>query len=192
MTDPRIQETAHAIECVLLVSGEPVRLDQLVEATQVPADTVLAAVALLQEEYAGRGLEVQGVAGGYQLGTRPAHAEAVRRYLGAAAREPLSRAALETLAIVAYRQPITRPEIEALRGVRSEHILERLEERRLIKAVGRKQTVGRPILYGTTESFLRYFGLRDLQELPPIEAFGARASDAGAAVTPRSSSDTAP
>ena len=192
MTDPRIQETAHAIECVLLVSGEPVRLDQLVEATQVPADTVLAAVVLLQEEYAGRGLEVQGVAGGYQLGTRPAHAEAVRRYLGAAAREPLSRAALETLAIVAYRQPITRPEIEALRGVRSEHILERLEERRLIKAVGRKQTVGRPILYGTTESFLRYFGLRDLQELPPIEAFGARAPDAGAAVTPRSSSDTAP
>ncbi len=172
MTDPRIREAANAIECVLLVSGEPVRLDQLADAVQAPADVVAAAVALLRQEYAGRGLEVQEVAGGYQLGTRPAYADAVRRYLGAAGREPLSQAALETLAIVAYRQPITRPEIEALRGVRSEHILERLEERRLIKAVGRKPTVGRPILYGTTEAFLRYFGLRDLSDLPPLDALG--------------------
>lgn len=184
MTDPRIREAANAIECVLLVSGEPVRLDQLVEATQVPPEIVTAAVEMLQQEYAGRGLEVQAVAGGYQLGTRPAYAEAVRQYLGAAGREPLSQAALETLAIVAYRQPITRPEIEALRGVRSEHILERLEERRLIKAVGRKQTVGRPILYGTTDAFLRYFGLRDLSDLPPIEAFGRAAPNAAAAGAP--------
>lgn len=172
MTDPRIREAANAIECVLLVSGEPVRIDQLADAVQAPAEVVVAAVALLRREYAGRGLEVQEVAGGYQLGTRPAYADAVRRYLGSAGREPLSQAALETLAIIAYRQPITRPEIEALRGVRSEHILERLEERRLIKAVGRKPAVGRPILYGTTEAFLRYFGLRDLSDLPPLDAAG--------------------
>jgi len=184
MTDPRIREAANAIECVLLVSGEPVRLDQLVEAAQAPPEVVIAATELLQQEYADRGLEIQAVAGGYQLGTRPAYAEAVRRYLGAAGREPLSQAALETLAIVAYRQPITRPEIEALRGVRSEYILERLEERRLIKAVGRKQTVGRPILYGTTDAFLRYFGLRDLSDLPPIEAFGRGAPNAAAAGAP--------
>jgi segregation and condensation protein B len=177
MTDPRLQEAANAIECVLLASGEPVRLDQLAEAVQAPAEIVTAALDLLVQAYAGRGLEVQAVAGGYQLGTRPAYADAVRRYLGAAAREPLSQAAVETLAIVAYRQPITRPEIEALRGVRSEHILERLEERRLIKAVGRKPTVGRPILYGTTDAFLRYFGLRDLSELPPLAAFGAPAPE---------------
>src|SRR3972149_4498599 len=184
MTDPRIREAANAIECVLLVSGEPVRLDQLVEATQAPPEVVIAATELLQQEYADRGLEIQAVAGGYQLGTRPAYAEAVRRYLGAAGREPLSQAALETLAIVAYRQPITRPEIEALRGVRSEYILERLEERRVIKGVGRKQTVGRPILYGTTDAFLRYFGLRDLSDLPPIEAFGRGAPNAAAAGAP--------
>ncbi|MDQ7849767.1 MAG: SMC-Scp complex subunit ScpB [Armatimonadota bacterium] len=183
MTDPRIREAANAIECVLLVSGEPVRLHQLAEAIQAPADVVVAAVALLRQEYAGRGLEVQEVAGGYQLGTRPAYANAVRRYLGAAGREPLSQAALETLAIVAYRQPITRPEIEALRGVRSEHILERLEERRLIKAVGRKPTAGRPILYGTTEAFLRYFGLRDLSDLPPLDAAGGAPPAAAPAAT---------
>ena len=176
MSDLRIREVANAVECILLVSGEPVGLDQLADAVQAPAEVVAAAAALLRQEYAGRGLEVQEVAGGYQLGTRPAYADAVRRYLGAAGREPLSRAALETLAIVAYRQPITRPEIEALRGVRSEHILERLEERRLIKAVGRKPTVGRPVLYGTTEAFLRYFGLRDLSDLPPLEAPGGSPS----------------
>src|SRR3972149_5488212 len=109
MTDPRIREAANAIECVLLVSGEPVRLDQLVEATQAPPEVFSAAPELRQQEYADRGLEIQAVAGGYQLGTRPAYAEAVRRYLGAAGREPLSQAALETPAIVAYRQPITPP-----------------------------------------------------------------------------------
>src|SRR3972149_4826475 len=94
MTDPRIREAANAIECVLLVSGEPVRLDQLGEATQAPPEVVIAAIELLQQEYADRGLEIQALAGGYQLGTRPAYAEAVRRYLGAAGRGPLSQAAL--------------------------------------------------------------------------------------------------
>src|SRR3972149_6656281 len=84
MTDPRIREAANAIECVLLVSGEPVRLDQLGEATQAPPEVVIAAIELVQQEYADRGLEIQAVAGGYQLGTRPAYAEAGRRYLGAA------------------------------------------------------------------------------------------------------------
>lgn len=167
-----IHEAAKAIECVLFVSGGPVRMEQLVEAVQVDPEVVAAAVEVLAQDYAGRGLQLQAVAGGYQLGTRPDYADAVRRALGAAGREPLSQAALETLAIVGYRQPITRPELDALRGVHSEHVLERLEERRLIRAIGRKATVGRPILYGTTEAFLRYFGLRDLTDLPPMEAFG--------------------
>lgn len=170
--DARVRETARAIECILLVSGGPVRMEQLVDASQVPPEIVTAAVEVLMQEYAGRGLEIQTVAGGYQLATRPDYAEAVQRFLGAAGREPLTQAALEALAIVAYRQPITRPELEAVRGVRSEYVLERLEERRLIRVVGRKATVGRPILYATTEGFLRYFGLRDLANLPPMAAFG--------------------
>lgn len=170
--DARVRETARAIECILLVSGGPVRMEQLVDAAQVPPEIVAAAVEVLMQEYAGRGLEIQTVAGGYQLATRPDYAEAVQRFLGAAGREPLSQAAVEALAIVAYRQPITRPELEAVRGVRSEYVLERLEERRLIRVVGRKATVGRPILYATTEAFLRYFGLRDLADLPPMAAFG--------------------
>lgn len=170
--DARVRETARAIECILLVSGGPVRMEQLVDATQEPPEIVTAAVEVLMQEYAGRGLEIQTVAGGYQLATRPDHAEVVQRFLGAAGREPLTQATLETLAIVAYRQPITRPELEAVRGVRSEYVLERLEERRLIRVVGRKATVGRPILYATTEGFLRYFGLRDLADLPPMAAFG--------------------
>lgn len=170
--DARVRETARAIECILLVSGGPVRKEQLVDASQVPPEIVTAAVEVLMQEYAGRGLEIQTVAGGYQLATRPDHAEVVQRFLGAAGREPLTQATLETLAIVAYRQPITRPELEAVRGVRSEYVLERLEERRLIRVVGRKATVGRPILYATTEGFLRYFGLRDLADLPPMAAFG--------------------
>ena len=170
--DARVRETARAIECILLVSGGPVRMEQLVDASQVPPEIVTAAVEVLMQEYAGRGLEIQTVAGGYQLATRPDHAEVVQRFLGAAGREPLTQAPLETLAIVAYRQPITRPELEAVRGVRSEYVLERLEERRLIRVVGRKATVGRPILYATTEGFLRYFGLRDLADLPPMAAFG--------------------
>lgn len=170
--DARVRETARAIECILLVSGGPVRMEQLVDAAQVPPEIVTAAVEVLMQEYAGRGLEIQAVAGGYQLATRPDYAEAVQRFLGAAGREPLSQVAVEALAIVAYRQPITRPELEAVRGVRSEYVLERLEERRLIRVVGRKATVGRPILYATTEAFLRYFGLRDLADLPPMAAFG--------------------
>jgi segregation and condensation protein B len=170
--DARVRETARAIECILLVSGGPVRMEQLVDASQVPPEIVTAAVEVLMQEYAGRGLEIQTVAGGYQLATRPDYAEAVQRFLGASGREPITQAALEALAIVAYRQPITRPELEAVRGVRSEYVLERLEERRLIRVVGRKATVGRPILYATTEGFLRYFGLRDLADLPPMAAFG--------------------
>lgn len=172
MSDDEVREAARAIECILFASGEPVRPEHLAEAAQVSLEIVAAALGILRAEFAGRGLEVQSVAGGYQLGTRPAYAEAVRRYLGAAAREPLSQAALETLAIIAYRQPITRPEIDALRGVRSDYILERLEERRLIRVVGRKETVGRPMLYATTEAFLRHFGLGDVQDLPPLKQFG--------------------
>lgn len=157
-----------AAECVLLASGGPVTPQQLAETLEI--DPALAGEILtdLVADYAGRGLMIQPIAGGFQLCTRPEFSAYVQRFLRLDHREPLSQAALETLAIVAYRQPVTRAEIELVRGVRCEHVLERLLERHLIRELGRKATVGRPILYGTTEGFLRHFGLRDLDALPPL------------------------
>lgn len=125
-------------------------------------------VSELREMLEGTGLMVEEVGGGYKMVTRPEYAEYVKR-LKPPKREKLSRAALETLAIVAYRQPITKAEIENLRGVRSEGPLFTLLQRQLIKPVGRKKAPGKPVMYGTTEKFLEIFGLRDLSELPPLE-----------------------
>lgn len=171
-----LEELKRATESILLVSGGPVTIDQLVEALGAPPQTVHALMWELQQDYAGRGLQIQAIAGGYQLCTRPELASYVQRFLQLDHREPLSQAALETLAIVAYRQPITRAEIEAVRGVRSDHVIERLLERHLIREVGRKQALGRPILYATTEGFLRYFGLQGLSELPAMEGNDPRSA----------------
>ncbi len=163
-----------ALECLLLASGGPVLLRRLAEALQCTEEEAETLVAELQEDYQGRGLMVQAVAGGYQLCTRPEYADYVTRLVASQA-EPLSKAALETLAVVAYRQPVTRAEVEAVRGARSDHHLRRLLERHLIREVGRKPGPGAPILYGTTELFLRHFGLRDLSDLPPVA--GGRVQD---------------
>jgi len=163
-----------ALECLLFAGGGPVPLRKLAAALQCSEEEAESLLAQLQVEYRSRGLMVQQVAGGYQLCTRPEYAEYVTR-LVAAQPEPLSRAALETLAVVAYRQPVTRAEVEAVRGARSDHHLRRLLERNLIREVGRKPGPGAPILYGTTEVFLRHFGLRDLSDLPPLE--GRRVQD---------------
>lgn len=169
-----------AIECLLLVAGGPVTPQQLQDALEAPGEAIGEALGELMRDYAGRGLQIQAVAGGYQLCTRPEFSAAVQRFLRLDHREPLSQAALETLAIVAYRQPVTRAEIEAVRGVRSEHVLEKLVERHLIREVGRKQALGRPILYGTTEGFLRHFGLKDLSALPPLRGGDPRTAFAPA------------
>jgi len=194
MTEPEVRpagpelERDHlkrAVECVLLVGGGPVTPDQLKDTLGVPVELVHEVLLDLVAEYRDRGLQIQALAGGYQLCTRPEFSEYVQRFLRLDQREPLSQAALETLAIVAYRQPVTRAEIEAVRGVRCEHVLERPLDRHLIRDLGRKQALGRPILYGTTEGFLRHFGLRDLDALPPLRgndprsAFGTPASQDG-------------
>jgi len=115
------------------------------------------------------GLQLVQIAGGWQLSTRPDYAEAVGRMLARGSTR-LSRAALETLAIIAYRQPITQPEIEAVRGVSAAGVVKTLLDRRLIAEAGRKQAAGRPILYVTTHDFLHYFALSGLDDLPPLEA----------------------
>lgn len=181
---------AAIVESMLLASGAPVPLVRLVEALDGPERReVTAALRALSESYEreGRGLRLVYVAGGYQLRSAPEHGHWVRRLLGG--RPPrLSRPMLETLAIVAYRQPCTRPEIEAIRGVDVDAVLSTLLERRLIRILGRKDAPGRPLLYATTKDFLEVFGLPDLQALPPLAEVGegadALAARAEAATEP--------
>ncbi len=166
--EARAVEIRNAAECLLLARGGPVRLAEFRKVLDVDESEVRATLAALQVEYVGRGLQIQEVAGGYQLCTRPEYAQHVKRLLRLEEMDPLTRATLEVLAIVAYRQPVTRAEVDAVRGVQSVHHLIKLQDRRLIREVGRRPGPGRPILYGTTEGFLRYFGLRDLTALPPL------------------------
>jgi segregation and condensation protein B len=156
------------LECFLFVSPEPVTPAQVAEALEIDERAAREALEGLRERYASPGLQVVRVAGGYQLCTRPEHAEAVSRFLRPPAQR-LSRPALETLAITAYRQPITQPEMEAIRGVNCSGVVKTLLDRGLIMEKGRKETVGRPILYVTTDQFLKHFGLKDLTELPLLE-----------------------
>lgn len=163
-----IAALSQVIESLLFVADRPVPAERLAEGLGVPADSVRHALDLLGARLAQGGLLLQAVAGGYQLATRPEHAEAVRQFLHREHGETLSRGALETLAIIAYRQPATRGDIEQIRGSRSDWHIERLLERQLIRVVGRRETVGRPVLFRTTERFLQYFGLLDLSEMPAM------------------------
>lgn len=158
------------LECLLFVSGEPLPIEELARVTEREIGQIEAALRALQISLTERqsGLQLVRIAGGWQLATRPEYAEFIGRFMAPRANK-LSRAALETLAIIAYRQPITAPEIEAIRGVSSESVLKTLLERRLITEAGKKMVPGRPTLYVTTAEFLHYFGLSSLEELPPIE-----------------------
>ena len=169
-----LPELAGGVESILLVAGGPVSADKLAEALGADRAAVTQAVRYLQQRTHVTGLLIQAVAGGYQLGTRPEHADAVRQFLQSQHSDALTRGALETLAIIAYRQPATRGDVEQVRGVRSDWHIERLLERQLIREMGRRPTVGRPMLFGTTELFLRYFGLNDLAELPPMGTRGVQ------------------
>ena len=182
--EPLMDRLAAIVESLLFAAGAPVPLGRLVQALDGhDRREVARAVKQLAEAYErdGRGLRIVEVAGGYQIRTVPEHGPWVRRLLGG--RPPrLSRPMLETLAIIAYRQPCTRPEIEAVRGVDVDAVLTTLVERRLVRMMGRKEAPGRPILYGTTPEFLEVFGLPDLEALPPLRDLGElaeilRASD---------------
>jgi segregation and condensation protein B len=159
-----------AVECLLFVAGEPLGLDEIMRALKCTAEEAEQAVGDLQArlKQSGSGLQVMRIAEGWQLSTRPEYAETIAMLL-ARGETKLSRAALETLAIVAYRQPITQAEIEAVRGVSCSGVLKTLMDRRLAYEAGRKQSIGRPILYATTPEFLHYFAIGDLKDLPPLE-----------------------
>ena len=157
------------VESLLFVADGPVSVGRLAEALEVTAGQVERALADLTVAYTGRGLCLQRIGNRVQLTTTPEAAPYVERFLGLEARTRLSRAALETLAIVVYRQPITRPEIESIRGVSSDSVLRTLLSVGLVEEIGRAPTVGRPILYGSTFEFLQHFGLSSLEELPPLD-----------------------
>jgi len=172
---------ARICDAILAVAGEPVGADALAAAAGEGVTTaeVEAAVARLQARYAieESGLLLERVAGGWRLATRPEMDGPLRAYLGGRSRSRLSQAALETLAIVAYRQPVTLPEISFLRGVNSAGVVRTLAERGLVRAAGRKKVVGTPLLYRTTREFLVHFGLEDLSGLPSPEELEALGGD---------------
>lgn len=166
------EELRGALEALLYASPEPLSVRELKKAfPEAPSETVVQAIQDLVALYQapGRGLQLIEVAGGYQITSRPEYHDRVARLLEEKRPSRLSTQALETLAVIAYRQPITVPEIIALRGVRSVSVVRTLLEKKLIRIMGRKPVVGRPLLYGTTKEFLSRFGLKDLSELPRKE-----------------------
>jgi segregation and condensation protein B len=156
------------LEALLFVSAEPVSLSQLAVVLELPASEVEKGLKQLECDLATRGLRVQNHAGRFQLTTASETSEIIERFLGLEATSRLSRAALETLAIVAYQQPVTRPYIEGIRGVSSDGVIKSILGKGLIVEVGRSEGPGRPILYGTTPDFLQHFGLNSLGEMPSL------------------------
>ena len=169
------------LEAIIYVAEEPVTLDQIIAAlaaggpeAALSKDDVRAALEELVSDYRqdARGIEIKEVAGGYRMATKAEHHETVRQFVKNL-KPPikLSLAALETLAVIAYRQPVTLPEIQEVRGVNAGGVIKTLLERKLITTAGRKDVMGRPILYRTTRDFLVQFGLKNLEELPSLKEF---------------------
>ena len=156
------------LEALLFVAPGSITITQLANALELPASQVEAGLEQLQAYYALRGLRLQRHAGRVQLTTAPELALLIERFLGLEVTSQLSRAALEALAIVAYQQPVTRPQVDAIRGVNSDGVLKSLLSKGLVQEMGRADGPGRPILYGTTSDFLGYFGLSSIEELPPL------------------------
>lgn len=167
-------ELKPVLEALLFTAHDPVSLDRVVGVMAgVPKARIRQALEELQREYAkaDRGLQLVEIAGGFQLTTRAEYAPWIKAFGKSKAAPKLSRSGLESLAIIAYKQPIVRGEIEAIRGVETSGVIRTLLERKLVRIVGRKDVPGRPIMYGTTKYFLQHFGLRDLSELPPLREF---------------------
>jgi segregation and condensation protein B len=164
------------IEALLFISEKPITLEQFKEVLgTVGINEIRAAIQELQKEYENqkRGIVVVEIAGGYQMLSSPSYVSYVRKFFKTRVKEKLSLPALEAMAIVAYKQPVSRSEIELIRGVNSDGVVLHLLNKGLIKIVGRKDVAGRPFIYGTTKLFLEYFGLKSLDDLPKLEALAA-------------------
>jgi segregation and condensation protein B len=165
------KEKISVLEALLFLSGELLLISAIKDVIELPEPEIKRLMEELMAEYKNRntGLLIVEIANGYQMVTNPQYADWVRKFRSIHISSKLSVPALETLAIMAYKQPIIRAEIEQLRGVNSDSAIRTLLERRLIKIMGRKEVPGRPFLYGTTREFLQYFGLKDLTELPTLK-----------------------
>jgi len=166
-------ELCSITEALIFVADEPISAKAIADVIKVDRDLVQNAIAVLVTKYdeGNGGLQLREIAGGWQIATRAEFHEQVRAYLKSKPSAKLSLASLETLAVIAYKQPVTVPEILEIRGVQSPSAIKTLLDKRLIVAKGRKETVGRPMMYGTSKEFLIQFGLKDLSELPSMEDF---------------------
>ena len=165
----KINELTASLEAILFVSPVAVTTAQLAAALEISSAEIEEGLIRLEADYQSRGLRLQRHAGRLQLTTAPEVSEVVERFLGLEITSHLSRAALEALSIVAYQQPVTRPQVDSIRGVNSDGVMKSLLHKGLIQDVGRAPGPGRPILYASTPEFLQHFGLSSLEELPPLE-----------------------
>lgn len=165
------REKKSLMEALLFLSGEPLTPSSLKSVTEMEEPEIKRIMGELISDYRDRdgGIHIVEIANGYQMVTNPRYAPWIKKFRGTQTSNKLSMPALETLAIIAYRQPIIKAEIEQIRGVNSDGVIKTLLERRLIRIMGRKEAPGRPLLYGTTREFLQYFGLKDLTELPTLK-----------------------
>lgn len=184
-------ELKGAVEAIIFVSEKSIDLNEIQGVLEgLDLKTIQAIVTAIQQEYKQRnsGIKLVEIAGGYQFVTSPNYANFVKKFYKIKHSEKLSMPSLETLSIIAYKQPVTKMEIESIRGVNVDGVIKSLLEKNLIRIVGRKEVVGRPFAYGTSRNFLEYFGLNTLEELPAIEEFvetiKAREAQEAAAITP--------
>ena len=181
-------ELKRIIEAILFTSHNPVLIEEIRNvAPEVKPQDIKRALEELQDELNSdaRGVCVSAVAGGFQMCTKPGLSGWIKKFHQVERKEKLSRAALETLAIIAYKQPVIRSEIEAIRGVGVDYIMKKLLENELVRVMGRKKTVGAPLIYGTTDKFLSYFGLSSLAELPKVEELEPAGEAAGGSASER-------
>ena len=164
----QINQLKNILESLLFIARKPLAPEEVAKIVNLSEETVAAALDDLVAEYSQRGINIIKVAGGYLMGTNHENADYVHNLLHAKLQTSLSHQALETLSIIAYKQPITRAEIERIRGVNSDGPIETLLQKKLIREISRSSAVGHPYLYGTTAEFLRHFGLEDLKDLPPL------------------------
>ncbi len=158
------------IEALLFVTPQPVTVQQLAAGTEQTQHAVEKSLVVLKTRYEKQsGLALQEHKGKYQITTKPILGATIEKFLGLQATSRLSRAGIESLAIIAYKQPVTRPQLDEIRGVNSDGVLKSLLSKGLIEEIGRAEGPGRPIIYGTTNEFLQYFGLNSLQEMPPLD-----------------------
>ncbi len=174
-----MENIKYAIEAILFAAGEPVKTAHIAAALEKTEEEIIAETDKLKEEYEAqkRGFHIIEIKDGYQICSNPAYYPYIQEILGEQRNQPLSNAAMEALTIIAYRQPVTRGQIERIRGVNSDGCVNRLYERGLIEEAGRLDAPGKPVLYRTTDNFLRCFGIKSPQDLPPIDFGKIRAEE---------------